>query len=172
MDFLLWKILIGALILVSLFRKNNPKQKQRRARKEIQPTAVPGRQPAPKPAQKPAATPARPQAVRPAAPAPQPKRTKPQPAAAPAIPQPMHPDSQETLIFWTDPLQEARNNAVKRPNFAPASAQDPSASATKSQERAYAAPCGADEEPLAGFDLRKAVIWSEILRPKFAEEEA
>ena len=171
MDFLLWKILIGALILVSLFRKNNPKQKQRRARKEIPPTAVPGRQPAPKPAQKPAA--ARPQDVRSAAPAPQSKRTKPQPAAAPAIPQPMHPDSQETLIFWTDPLQEARNNAVKRPNFAPASAQEhPSTSATKSQERAYAAPRGADEEPLAGFDLRKAVIWSEILRPKFAEEEA
>ncbi len=70
-------------------------------------------------------------------------------------PQRMHPDSQEDIIAE----EERISNNKTKPR-----AVEPTHPKTEVKT--------AENNPLTGdFDLRKAVVWSEILNPKFKEEE-
>lgn len=94
------------------------------------------------------------------------------PAAAPARPKrmpqqsTMHPDSREELISEIAALQRD-----ERPGRGASRPQHPTHghSGTPGQASANEA-AAAEKHPLtADFDARKAVIWSEILKPKFDE---
>lgn len=93
------------------------------------------------------------------------------PATAPAKPKrmpqqsAMHPDSREQLISEIDALKrekEARRKSALHPApHKPIGTREESSSKEELQ---------AEKHPLtADFELRKAVIWSEILKPKFDE---
>ncbi len=75
-----------------------------------------------------------------------------------AVPQKMHPDSQETLDFEnasTTASRKFRKSGKENPRI------EPNAAGAETEER----------NPLtADFELSKAVVWSEILKPKFQDE--
>lgn len=98
--------------------------------------------------------------------APQPEpRTQHRKAVVPKVPRPLHPDSQELLTPeipqrggyhpLTDPKKEA----------ATLTAHNDSAG-----KKGTTAPEGQKHPLTADFDAKKAVIWAEILKPKFEEE--
>lgn len=81
----------------------------------------------------------------------------------------MHPDSQEALL----PEIEA-NHPKKRsqkPHSTPQVTTKPSVHTTATEPQIPPINTPEREHPdMEGFSLRKAVIWSEILKPKFDEE--
>lgn len=93
----------------------------------------------------------------PATSGPEPKPAKPMPGKHPiqrqakrTAPQKLHPDSQESL--------DSRELAAGRNRH------------TGSATNLRTEPSQEQHPDMADFDLRKAVIWSEILQPKFREE--
>lgn len=81
----------------------------------------------------------------------------------------MHPDSQEVLL----PEIEANHpkKGYRKPHSTPQATAKPSVHATATESRTAPINTPEREHPdMEGFSLRKAVIWSEILKPKFDEE--
>ena len=164
MDFSIWEILVVGIVVLSFFGDRNSKKRKRHR------TVAP-----------PAAEPA----------IPQPSRTShPQPTLRPLgsgeMPQPFHPDSQETLMPEIEWTQTATRSVPKSPKKRPKNAEKrveaqvtPAAKTGQNRPNTdgnalvppVAKTDSAERELLADFDLRKAVIWSEILQPKFADEE-
>ncbi len=75
-----------------------------------------------------------------------------------ALPQKMHPDSQEVIISETSAAadRKARKSVKEHSKTAP------NAASAEPRE---------DQSPLmSDFEIGKAVVWSEILKPKFTDE--
>ena len=98
--------------------------------------------------------------------APQPEpRTRHRKAVALKAPRPLHPDSQELLTPEISRQRGHQPVVGPKKETTSCNAHDNGAS-----EKGRTAPEGQKHPLTADFDTKKAVIWAEILKPKYEEE--
>ena len=98
--------------------------------------------------------------------APQPEpRTQHRKAVVPKAPRPLHPDSQELLTPEISRQRGHQPVVGPKKETTSCNAHDNGAS-----EKGTTAPEGQKHPLTADFDAKKAIVWAEIMKPKFEEE--